>query len=235
MSKPKATVDDTFDTKKCTVCTGKDTGRTKFGTDGTPATRSARVQELHDAVVKAVDRLEEGKHKPTVLAIRDLIGSGSKTTLGPIIRDVLAERAKLKLAEISDQKYRSEFVEAAVSRASELLYAFENKEADRKVKQMQREFEILDAHTDALVQELCEDNRVKDEKIAELSAVITEKSAEIVKLQQKYDACRRDLEDSRRRLSQLGEKNADQMSKVLELLNELKAGGKSEKKKKSEV
>ena len=73
-------------------------------TSVTPTPRSAREKELHDAVVSALDKLEELNLKPTVNAIRELIGSGSNSTLLPIIHAVKAEKAKVKTGENKKSK-----------------------------------------------------------------------------------------------------------------------------------
>lgn len=226
MNKPKAEVNGTSCNENRNECNASRNERNDYVTPITPTKGEARRQELRLAVVKALDAFDELGRKPSYKAIRDMIGSGSMETLQPIIREVLEERARLKLKEIGDQKYHSEFVDAAVTRAADLLYSLQNREADRKVKEMQLVIDGLIVSTKSMVDEACEELRLKDEQIVKISTTLTEKEAEIVKLQKKYNACRRELEESRRRLSEIGEKNTEQMGQVLELLNELTSGGK---------
>ena len=202
-------------------------------TSVTPTPRSARENELHDAVVSALDKLEELNLKPTVNAIRELIGSGSNSTLLPIIHAVKAEKAKLKLEKIKNQKYRNEFIDAALYRASELLYSQQNQEAEQKVREMQIVIDGFAAHMNDMVKEITEENRIQGEEIARLHEMLSQKNAEIIKIQKKYDTCQRELEGCRHRLTENNEGNTALLQKVLDSINELKVVGKKETRRKS--
>lgn len=197
---------------------------------------SPRQQELRDAIIKAVDSLEERKLNPTNKNVLNALGGGSLRDVSPLLHSVLAERDKLKLTEIADVKYRSEFVDAALERALELYYNFKVQEADRKVKQMLQIYETANESMTCRLNEMCEENRQLEERYVKLTEEIKEVKADRDKALRHYDETQRALAECKAKLEEASRKNnplEDALALILQKLEALSDQSKRQRNTKT--